>query len=115
MQTPACFFYPITTMIVDNDPDFLNSLTLALMPYVHTRSFLSPESALAFLLTNQQHHHSHFLQIDQDMLSEIHIHIDLAQIHHTVFNPKRFAHSLIAIIDYDMPTMNGLELARQLR
>jgi CheY-like chemotaxis protein len=115
MQHIPCFYHPTTLVLVDDDADFLNSLTLALAPHHKSLAFLSPHSAQQFLEKNYQKNKTQknkYLNVDHDSLSEVHVQIATVNIHKMVFERSRFDQTVIAIIDYDMPAMNGLELAR---
>ena len=117
MQTLACFYYPTTAVLIDDDTDFLDSLKLAVAPHFHALSFSSPEVAELFITKNNRDYKNlnHHLYIDYETLSEIRVQIDLPTIHKNIFNPDRFKQAILAIIDFDMPTINGLEIARQIR
>jgi CheY-like chemotaxis protein len=118
MQHIPCFYHPTTVVLVDDDADFLNSLTLALAPHYKSLSFLFPQSAQQFLEKNYQKYKiqkNKYFSIDHDTLSEVHVQIATANIHKMVFERSRFDQTVVAVIDYDMPAMNGLELARRIK
>jgi len=116
MQTLAYFYYPTTAVIVDDDTDFLNSLKLALAPHCRSLLFTSPEQAKDFLVKDYQNYlELNPIHNDYEIFSDVQAKIDIPSIHKTVFNPDRFKQSIVAIVDYDMPTFNGLALARKIR
>src|SRR5262245_48232523 len=116
MQTLAYFYYPTTVVIVDDDTDFLSSLKLVLAPHCRSLLFTSPEQAKDFLVQDYQNYlDSNPIHNDYEVFAEVHANTHLPSIHKTIFNPNRFKQTLVAIIDYDMPTISGLALARQIR
>src|SRR5262245_21698413 len=116
MQTLAYFYYPTTAIIVDDDSDFLSSLKLVLAPHCQSLLFTSPEQAKDFLIKDYQNYlELNPIHNDYEIYSDVHAKIDIPNIHKIVFNPDRFKQTTVAILDYDMPTLNVLALARQIR
>lgn len=113
------FYFPTQVVLVDDDPDFLDGVSLMLNKELSYKLFQSASSALEYV--NTAHQHVHFLQrcytsyktgpMGSDSLS----HIDIAKLHMEVLNGSRFQTCSTVIVDYSMPEMNGLEFLRSLQ
>ena len=94
-----CFYHPGTLVLIDDDLDFLNSLSLVLAPDYKTESFTSALAAQKFLLANNQKHgavESKYLNVSYESLAEFHVRLEIPKIHKTVYNPKRFEQAVVA-------------------
>ncbi|HVY53697.1 MAG TPA: response regulator, partial [Gammaproteobacteria bacterium] len=58
---------------------------------------------------------SKYLQLENQDIWDFSVRVQLSQLHQEIFNPHRFEETCILIVDYDMPSMNGLELARNIK
>ena len=113
------FYFPTQVVLLDDDPDFLEGISLMLNKELSFKLFQSANSALKYV--NQAHQHVNFLQrcynnyktgpLESDSLS----HIDIGKIHHEVLNGFRFQTCSTVIVDYSMPEMNGLEFLMGLK
>jgi len=113
------FFFPTQVVLVDDNPDFLDGVTLMLDKNLSFRKFHSATEALDYV--NQGHRQVHFLErcysnyktgpSDSDSLS----HINIARLHEEIFNRSRFQTCSTVIVDYSMPEMNGLEFLMELK
>ena len=107
------FYFPTQVVLLDDDPDFLEGISLMLNKNLSFKLFQSANAALKYV--NQAHQHVNFLQrcytnyktgpLESDSLS----HIDIAKIHLEVLNGFRFQTCSTVVVDYSMPEMNGLE------
>lgn len=107
------FYFPTQVVMLDDDPDFLEGISLMLNKNLSFKLFQSANTALKYV--NQAHQHVNFLQrcytnyktgpLESDSLS----HIDIAKIHLEVLNGFRFQTCSTVVVDYSMPEMNGLE------
>lgn len=112
------FYLPTQAVLVDDDPDFLDGISLMLNKNLSYRLFQSAGEALKHV--NEAHRHVGFLQrcytsyktgpLDSDTL----LHIDVSKLHHEVLNGLRFQTCSTVIVDYSMPEMSGLEFLRSL-
>ncbi len=110
-------YHPTTLMLVDDDSDFLNSLALALSSQFKCRCFTYAQHAQEFLMTTPQLGVSKikYLQFEYQDICDFSVRVQLSGLYQEIFNPKRFEETCILVVDYDMPSMNGLELARALK
>ncbi len=107
------FYFPTQVVLVDDDPDFLDGISLMLDKNLSFKLFQSANAALGYV--NNAHRHVNFLQrcyanyktgpLESDSLS----HIDIGKLHHEVLNWSRFQTCSTVVVDYSMPEMNGLE------
>lgn len=113
------FYFPTQAVLVDDDPDFLEGVSLMLGKHLSYKLFQSAGSALAYV--NEAHLHVNFIQrcygsyktgpLDSDSIT----HIDIGKLHHEVLNKHRFKTCSTLIVDYSMPEMNGLDFLMQLK
>lgn len=113
------FYFPTQVILVDDDPDFLEGVSLMLKNDTSYQLFQSAHQALEYV--NNAHKHVHFLKrcysnyktgpTVSDSLS----HIDVGRISDEVLNAQRFQTASTVIVDYSMPEMNGLEFLASLQ
>ena len=114
------YFFPTTVAIVDDSPNFLANLSLSLDPTLAFHVFDSPSHALHALNSEQaiapgperfftmyQHREEH--SFDHHVID-----LNMANVHREVFNKRRFERYSVAVVDYDMPEIDGLEFCRRL-
>lgn len=113
------FYFPTQVVLVDDDPDFLEGISLMLNKDLGFKLFQSATAALQYV--NAAHRHVDLVQRcytsyktgpqESDALS----HIDIGKLHHEILNGLRFQTCSTVIVDYSMPEMNGLDFLRSLR
>jgi CheY-like chemotaxis protein len=118
---PTCCYYPSTVLMVDDNVDLLLELSLALSPHYKSKYSTSPQEILNWL--KQQGNTTAELvkkwvstPEDQVDLSKTSVNIDIASIQQLLYaKPLRFEQHLVMIVDYAMPEMQGLDLAKMIR
>lgn len=113
------FYFPTQVVMVDDDPNFLEIISLMLNKNQSFKLFQSAKSALNY--ANIAHQHVDFLQrcytnyktgpLESDSLS----HINIGKLHQEVLNGFRFQTCSTVVVDYSMPEMNGLEFLTALK
>ena len=113
------FFFPTQAVLIDDDPDFLEGISLMLDKNTSFKLFQSANAALTYV--NEAHRNVGMLQrcyanyktgpLESDSLS----HIDIGKIHHEVLNWSRFQTCSTVVVDYSMPEMNGLEFLMRMQ
>lgn len=116
------FSHPTTVMLIDDNPSFLDNLSLNLDDKFPIAPFSNPEQALVTLNHNQARikENKQFMYIinnDDDDSCEINkkFNINISSFSQKVFDPNRFAEFSIILVDYCMPQMTGIEFCRQLQ
>jgi len=109
------YFHPTTVCFIDDNEAFLHSLELELPRSWACRMFSDPEAALAFLETPVE------LPPLMDRCftmqrgaSEAIIRLDLDLIEQEINHGDRFRRNSVVIVDYSMPSMNGLDFCAAL-
>src|SRR5690606_33452954 len=115
VKFPVChlFYYPTQTILVDDDPDFLDAVSLLLHSSTSYRLFQSAKQALTHVNGSNQHVemirrcYSSYKTgpFDSDTLN----HVDINEIYKEVYNSERFLPPTVVVVDYSMLEMNGLE------
>lgn len=115
------FRYPTTVVIVDDNPDFLANIGLQLDPQLALRRFVSPYDGLvavngATAATDPAgRFFSPYKQRDDLNAGEHVIALGLDAIHREVLNPDRFRRVSVAVVDYAMPEIDGLEFCASIK
>lgn len=112
---PNCFF-PTSTVLVDDDCNYLNNLTTILSENLAYRTINSSVDALAIIKAD---HNTNFLEsikgIESFQQSLPNLGIAAPLLESILANPLRFQCASVLIVDYAMPKINGLELCEQLQ
>lgn len=107
------FYFPTQVILLDDDPDFLEGVSLMLSKNLSFKIFQSANQALDYVNNANKHVkiqercYSNYKTgpMESDSLS----HIDIDKLHLEVMNGSRFQTASTVIVDYSMPEMNGLE------
>lgn len=121
MQKPelGLCFYPTTVGLVDDDKAYLKKLLFPLVgkECLSCLTYEKPEDALNFL--TKQYRSDSFINrclISQESkFDHLVADLDIAAIHKEMFNPNRHSEVSALVVDFAMPEINGLELARSIR
>ena len=113
------FYFPTQVVMVDDDPDFLDGISLMFDKNLSYRLFHSASEALDYV--NKSHQQVRFLERCYNNYktgpqeSESLSHVDIGKLHKEIFNSARFQTSATVVVDYSMPEMNGLEFLMELK
>ena len=122
----ACCYYPTTVVFIDDNRSFLDNVLLGLNPNISACSFTDPTEAIKYL---QGHMLASFSEkylrslrndesldeFDSNSVEHEYVDVDVFSIHKEIYNPNRFTTATVAVVDYTMPEMNGLELCKSLK
>ena len=113
------FYFPTQVILLDDDPDFLEGVSIMLNKCLSFKIFQSAHQALEYV--NNAHKNVHIQErcysnyktgpLESDSLT----HIDIDKLHLEILNGSRFQTASTVIVDYSMPEMNGLEFLLQLK
>lgn len=117
-QKALAYFCPTTVMLVDDNEGFLKStIPLLSKDKAIYRTFTDPTKVYEYLMENYQGNDLMQQCVDQETdpnRGHRNVDITLAPIREAIYDPKRFEHVSVLVVDHDMPEMNGLDLCRQL-
>jgi CheY-like chemotaxis protein len=111
----------MTVLFVDDNIDFLANLSLKLGANLAFQLYDSPASALVLLnsdknaTTPMKRFFSRYHHTDDLPMSHHVIDVNLDKVHREVYNEFRFEQVSVAVVDYDMPSINGLEFCRRIK
>lgn len=116
----ACYYFPTTVYFVDDEPAFLKSLTFTLHRGLSYEFYHDPRVMLKAFSRSKRP--SRFLKhtisdlsdstIEDVGLTDHPVNIDILQLHQAVYDDSRFSDVSVIVVDYAMPGMNGLQLAK---
>lgn len=126
METPhiACSYHPTTIVLVDDSETFVKSLGMLLLrDDIVYKGFIFPQHALTYIEEQSRQEQLVEKALMENKGSESYglkateheTKVDINMLHQEIYNPQRFAQSLVVIVDYGMPSMNGLEFCRCLK
>jgi len=115
------FYFPTTVVFVDDNTDFLANLSLQLAPELAFQLCTSPDKALMLLnaLDNlntpgsrlfTQYHDTEDLPMTHHVID-----VNLEKVQRELYNDYRSEQVSVAVVDYDMPRMDGIEFLRKIK
>jgi len=110
------YFHPTTISFLDDNESFLQSLDLELPGSWACRTFTDPFTALEFLSQPQPMAPlmDRCFSLHREDRSQAVIRLDLDLIEQEVSHVNRFRRNSVVVVDYAMPSMNGLEFCAAL-
>lgn len=108
------YFHPTTVVLVDDNESFLTGVALEMPPSIAFRGFTTPEEALDFLNRPSELAPlaDRCFTYRRSADSEALIHLDLGVIEQEINHLERFSRISVVLVDYAMPSMDGLEFCR---
>ncbi len=110
------YFYPTQIVFVDDNPQFLETLTLAFSHQFNVRSFDNTDAALKYINEYQREaklvakDEKPKLQGDSDAwVKRVLTHQNIKR-----FDEMRVKEVSVLVVDYSMPTMNGIEFCEKI-
>lgn len=105
------FYQPNQVIFLDDNINFLKTLTLLLPNDLHFKNFSAPKACLEYLKNHfstaeKEPRKKLFVNSNEDENS---IELQFDEIHKQVYNHNRFQHITVCVTDYTMPIMNGIE------
>ena len=113
---PVCS-YKGTIVLVDDDVDFLKSITeyLSVNGY-KCISFYNPTEAIAYLNDSDYHLFEEIYQLSfEDRYEYSTIEINTGNMYEKIFDQDRYKTHTVLIVDYDMPSINGLDFLKKIQ
>src|SRR5690606_1228923 len=118
------FYHPTSILVLDDDPLFLESLDFQFSEEVSCQTFTRPDAALQHLTAQASQHPSfprYFkdasaLDARTDMrVGDRLLRLQLSDLRSVIDDPARQQRVAVAVVDYDMPKMTGVEFCRAIR
>lgn len=115
------FYFPTTVLFVDDNIGFLSNLSLQLASGLSFQLYNSPIDALAILNDSgrpttpigrffSRYHHTDDLPLTHHVID-----VNLGKIHREIYNEFRFEQVSVVVVDYDMPSIDGIEFCRGIK
>lgn len=111
------YFYPTQIVFVDDNPEFLETLTLAFSGQFSVKSFDNTDAALKYINEYQReaklvaNDEKPKLQGDSDAwVKRVLTHQNIKR-----FDEMRVKEVSVLVVDYSMPTMNGIEFCENIK
>jgi CheY-like chemotaxis protein len=114
------FSFPTTVGFVDDSATFLANLSLQLDSQLAFRFFSSAERALTTINEEESYRSMterffcRYRDRGEESNAQEVIAMSLDVIWQQVHNERRFEHTSVVVVDYDMPGLNGLEMCRRI-
>jgi CheY-like chemotaxis protein len=117
--SPTCFYHPIKVVFLDDNPAFLDALELEFSEKINLKTLTNSDAALhLFENTSPDITRSLFKLMSDVNLDTIHdrlIGFDISKLLDLIYDKNRFEHMPLLVVDYEMPTMNGIEFCEKLK
>lgn len=110
--------HPATTVFVDDNINFIDSINLELNNVLNCKYFHDPVEALRFFKEDYQSRpfiNRCFVEPEEEQSDNLFYQMDLRKIRNEAQIIDRFKEIAVVVIDYTMPGMNGFELSHNLR
>lgn len=116
----SCCYFPSTVMLIDDSQRFLDSLTFVIGDTTLYKLYNKPQQALEYLLGS---YHTELSSLFSNAIcendeyaapTEQQMTVNVANILNEIHNPERFSELTVVVVDYAMPSMNGLELCEKI-
>lgn len=125
MRTMTPFYHPTSILVLDDDPLFLESLDFQFSEEVSCQTFTRPDAALEHLRA-QAAQHPNFARYFRDMSEDLELGpqapfgdrllwLQLSELRSVFEDRARQQRVSVAVVDYDMPKMTGVEFCRAIR
>lgn len=110
------FFQPNQVVFLDDNINFLSTLTLLLPNEFHFKIFTVPQVCLQYLK-------DHFLKLENEPKKNFFVYknedgtsieLQFNEIHKQIHNSDRFKYTTVCVTDYTMPIMNGIEFCEKI-
>jgi CheY-like chemotaxis protein len=107
-------YWPTTILVVDDDPEMLETIKLNLGSKFRLKCFTSPLKALRYLEENRANNsleyftNKYIQEVDEMDFAHKTFDVNFRAFHKELYNSERYNLISAVIIDYNMPEMDGL-------
>ncbi|MDR3490982.1 MAG: response regulator [Gammaproteobacteria bacterium] len=118
---PVLFYFPTTTLFVDDDPAFLSNIGFEIdskIPLIscdksrHVVDLLEGKSSVGSLINKLV---SHWDAENTDLPASWVMKTNIERLYEEIYNSHRFSYISTLVVDYSMPGLNGAELCKLLK
>lgn len=110
------YFYPTQIVFVDDNPQFLETLTLAFSQQFNVKSFDNTDAALKYI--NEYQREANLVAKDEKpkLQGDSDAWVKRVLTHQNIkrFDEMRVKEVSVLVVDYSMPTMNGIEFCEKI-
>jgi len=118
------FYHPTSILVLDDDPLFLESLDFQFSEEVSCQTFTRPDAALEHLRAQTDQHPNfgrYFRDVSEmqpgktNRFGDLVLKLQLSELQSIIDDRAREQRVSVAVVDYDMPKMTGVEFSRAIR
>jgi CheY-like chemotaxis protein len=118
------FYHPTSILVLDDDPLFLESLDFQFSDELTCQTFTRPDAALEHLHSQAEQHpdFSRYFKDCSDLdlgtegrLGDRLLRLQLSELRSIADDERRHQRVSVAVVDFDMPKMTGVEFCRAIR
>jgi len=110
------FYHPTKVVFLDDNQGFLDAMALELHEQENILMFTNPEMAMQLIKTSNES------MLQHTTIEEDNNNLDLnsnsitktSNLINMIYDPLRFNNVAVLVVDYSMPTINGVEFCKQL-
>lgn len=118
INKPYICYFPTLTIFIDDKQEFLDSIALKLNNESQSyKFFVNARQAIKYIKTNykkSQWFYNHIKSLEEEKQDHNVIELNIHDIYKQIYKEERFDIITSVIIDYDMPELNGLDVAKEL-
>lgn len=116
MSLASCFF-PTQVVLLDDNPRFLESMSIALGKKNVFKLFRNPNEVITYLTSQAEDPFTKRCLLRPEEMERDHriIDVDISAISKEIYNPKRFLETTVLVLDYTMPSMHGVDVCKALK
>lgn len=112
------YYYPTTTLFVDDDRDFLLNFSLQLEEHLSYYLYDSPQKAQNYIYKQGVFHERkgffNIQELGNVLVKNPIVTLSVMDIYKEVYSEQRFSEISVVVVDYAMPGMDGVEFCRRL-
>ncbi|ASQ44715.1 response regulator [Legionella clemsonensis] len=111
-----CLYHPMKIVFLDDNSDFLKTISYNFSAFDNLLMFINPEEAFNYISSNYKDYLNIILDpvSTEDSINQIGgIHIN--KIIDPIYDSTRYNIPGIIVVDFSMPTINGVEFCKQLK
>lgn len=114
-----CFYHPTRTLFLDDNESFLQTMVLSFDRKLDLLTTSNCQQALEILNTFDESSsvkklifHTH---AEESTLASQIVECNVSDLHHMIYDVKRFQTVSALVVDYQMPAMNGVEFCKRIQ